>query len=204
MLFSDYQIFRFLKAEIFFFSKVYKCQSVKKTLVKLLWLKQCLEPHFLNPSPMVASDTPLQNLETSQNKGEDTHALIVLMKRPKHRELKNFSQGARCKVQQDPASGFSHLLSCAFSTGPPGPMGRLGCLDLSISITRKPPRRMEKPSFVPPLSLQPIIALMLTVMHPFLEVPGRNRFPCLSQSLVGNHISQHMTSSSIFKARNVG
>lgn len=119
MLFSDYQIFRFLKAEIFFFSKVYKCQSVKKTLVKLLQLKQCLEPHFLNPSPMVASDTPLQNPETSQNKGEDTHALIVLMKRPKHRELKNFSQDARCKssmmVQQDPAPGFSHLLSCAFS-----------------------------------------------------------------------------------------
>lgn len=43
---------------------------------------------------------------------------------PKHRELKNLSQDARCKnsvmVQQDPASGFSHLFSCAFSTRPYG------------------------------------------------------------------------------------
>lgn len=39
---SYHHIFRFLKAEIFFFFflKVYKCRSVKQTLMKLLCLKQ--------------------------------------------------------------------------------------------------------------------------------------------------------------------
>lgn len=49
MAHSYYHIFRFLKAEFFF--KVYKCQSVKQTLMKLLCLKQHWKPPCLSLSP---------------------------------------------------------------------------------------------------------------------------------------------------------
>lgn len=109
------------------------------------------------------------------------------MKKPKHRELKRLSQDAKCKnrkmVPQGPESTFSNsyiLCSFCWSTL----HGKTWLLVLPSSITGK--GKMEKLSFVPLLSLYPIIAPIVHYVCPYpcsvlkIQSPLRRRIHTFS------------------------